>query len=383
MFISHDANRAGAQIMILDIARELKNRGHEISFLILSAFGPLLKEFKSEFTTFAWPDENLTIKDKIGSIIGRNKFKKFISQNLKPLNIDLIYANTIASGEVPALLKSHLKIPVIAHIHELAYSISHYSTPNKTNSLLKTADKIIACSPSVAKNLNLSHEVPADKLATIPSFIQNNEIEKLISHSNRHQIRVDFHIPEQKFVVVGVGNAEWRKGVDLFLDIVEYTANQESKDKFQFVWVGIDKKSDYFVELDKQSKNKNLNRFITWIEPTPFAKEIINASDVFFLSSREDPFPLVMLEAALMQKPLISFKNTGGGSDFIENEFGFLVDMDRPEEIIGAFLQLQNDPILTQKMGKAARQKLLQNYGFKKSIDEIELLIYETLNVSR
>jgi len=40
-------------------------------------------------------------------------------------------------------------------------------------------------------------------------------------------------------------------------------------------------------------------------------------SDVFFLSSREDPYPLVMLEAARHRKPIVYFSGTGGADEFI------------------------------------------------------------------
>jgi glycosyltransferase involved in cell wall biosynthesis len=48
--------------------------------------------------------------------------------------------------------------------------------------------------------------------------------------------------------------------------------------------------------------------------------------DVFFLSSREDPFPLVMLEAAHVGKPIVGVRASGGVNDFLQGLDELLVD---------------------------------------------------------
>jgi glycosyltransferase involved in cell wall biosynthesis len=42
--------------------------------------------------------------------------------------------------------------------------------------------------------------------------------------------------------------------------------------------------------------------------------------DIFFLSSREDPHPLVMIEASLNKIPIVCFANSGGGPNYVEND---------------------------------------------------------------
>ena len=47
--------------------------------------------------------------------------------------------------------------------------------------------------------------------------------------------------------------------------------------------------------------------------------------DVFALMFREDPFPLVCLEAALLEKPNLCFARAGGASELVESDSGFVV----------------------------------------------------------
>jgi glycosyltransferase involved in cell wall biosynthesis len=49
-------------------------------------------------------------------------------------------------------------------------------------------------------------------------------------------------------------------------------------------------------------------------------------ADLFFLSSREDPFPLVMLEAGYAETPIIGFKGAGGVNDFLAAHPELLVE---------------------------------------------------------
>jgi glycosyltransferase involved in cell wall biosynthesis len=55
-------------------------------------------------------------------------------------------------------------------------------------------------------------------------------------------------------------------------------------------------------------------------------KPYFDMADVFFLASREDPFPLVMLEAGYAEMPIIGFKGAGGVNDFLASFPDFLVN---------------------------------------------------------
>lgn len=43
---------------------------------------------------------------------------------------------------------------------------------------------------------------------------------------------------QRKFLVIGVGNVELRKGVDLFIECATIIKNQKGGERFQFVWIG-------------------------------------------------------------------------------------------------------------------------------------------------
>jgi glycosyltransferase involved in cell wall biosynthesis len=70
--------------------------------------------------------------------------------------------------------------------------------------------------------------------------------------------------------------------------------------------------------------------------------------DVFFLSSREDPFPLVMLEAAHVGKPIVGVRASGGVNDFLQGLDELLVeswDVDVLVDKISSLLQLSPEQL--------------------------------------
>ena len=61
-----------------------------------------------------------------------------------------------------------------------------------------------------------------------------------------------------------------------------------------------------------------LNNSFELVGETDDVYSYFQRADLLFLSSREDPFPLVMLEAAVFNLPVIYFQGTGGAEEFFD-----------------------------------------------------------------
>jgi glycosyltransferase involved in cell wall biosynthesis len=96
---------------------------------------------------------------------------------------------------------------------------------------------------------------------------------------------------------------------------------------------------------------------------------------VFALTSREDPFPLVALEAASMEKPIIFFENAGGIPELFTNDKGGMqVSFGNIEEMALAILYLYDNPEIRIKKGKEAA-KLTKDYDIDIIGQKIEKVI--------
>jgi glycosyltransferase involved in cell wall biosynthesis len=81
--------------------------------------------------------------------------------------------------------------------------------------------------------------------------------------------------------------------------------------------------------------------------------------DIFALTSRTDPFPLVCLEAALNSIPVLCF-DSGGITEFVEEDCGFVVPYADVEAMTARILELAADGELRMRLGARAAEKVAQ-----------------------
>jgi glycosyltransferase involved in cell wall biosynthesis len=294
LFISHDANRAGAQIFLLNIMQYFQKKQMPMRLLLLGD-GTLEKDFEQVCPVSKYPLETATqpanFQDKVLKKFGlkennpSQKAKEALKAKLLSENFDCIYTNTIATAWVMPELLSYLKIPVITHIHELEFSIQLYSSAENRDFLFKNTSKLIACSKAVAENLIENHGFPTEKVEVIHSFVKNEDVLKRATNTNQIAIREKYGIPEKAFLIGGCGNAEWRKGLDIFALLAKNVLNN-IEEQIHFAWVGVRKEGEYYEQVMFDAAKMGIAHKITFIEPTPEAVELINCFDIITIVSR-------------------------------------------------------------------------------------------------
>ncbi|MGL4631673.1 MAG: glycosyltransferase family 4 protein [Leadbetterella sp.] len=361
LFVSHDVNRAGAQLFILSIMKRLKSEGNTVILLVKNSWGSLKDEFEANFETY--------YLDKPIPSIGLFSKPKSAWEVLKlKYQFDLVYVNTIASIDLLPQIKACFLAKTFVHIHELSYSIQQYG-PNNWKELLETSDCIISCSKSVLENLSSVNKPNY----LVHSFVQNEEILDRISKSSKQETRHKYDLPSDKTLVCIVGNADWRKGHDILPQIILQT-NSKTKNIY-FVCVGISPDSVMGSQLIFDFKKLGIENYKI-LSPTDRAVEILNACDIFLLSSREDPFPLVTIEASLCKIPTVGFKNTGGIDEFENENAAMAVDFLDTNEISNKLSFLSENPDEKNRLGKKAFDLVQEKFNFEISFKKIQDILY-------
>ena len=372
LFVSHDANRAGAQLFLLNIMKEYKRKGYELGICFLNTWGPLLADFKNIAEVYP-AIESKSILEKIGSKLGLSVKRH---KKLSAAKFDLIYANTIASAPLAVSLKRELKVPLLTHIHELSYSIEMYSSASDRKQLFELSDNVVACSNAVHQNLIATYSVlDPTKVKTVHSFIDNAAVRSKMAQMSKESVVEKYNLPKDVFFVGACGNSEYRKGLDIFAELVNVFQNKSNALKTHFIWIGAQPDGDYFEKVQHYIAEHQLVDKITLIPPTPDAVSIINALDVFVVSSREDPFPLVMLEAALCQKPILGFKETGGCEEFVGQKAGILSPLEDVQHMSEQLNQLLDNETLRRQFGEYGQMQVNEIYNFDSSFMKLDGII--------
>ena len=391
LFISHDANRAGSQLLLLQLLRLLKERGVPMHLLLCSG-GELERDFEKVVSiTKLYQDNKVRTTPFSGKILKKVKLHRYYEERsvrkendkivteLKQQNIGLVFVNSIANSAVYHDFLHFLHhLPMVMFVHELEMSVKIYSHDKHLSFLLKKAYHLIAVSQAVAQFYIEKYHFPADQVSTF-TLIDHDDIDLRLKSVQSDILEKTYKIPDDAIVIGGCGNAEWRKGNDIFNWIAKSVISKTSPLPVYFVWVGAGPQHQIYELIESDIVRMGLSDRIILVPPTPHALDYISRFDALLLSSREDPYPLVVLEAALQEIPVVCFQGAGGAPELIETDAGFVVPFMDINAASEALIQLILDPSMRDQMGRNARKKVLERHNTEKSVGSVEAIIQKYL----
>ncbi len=317
LFVSHEASRTGAPVMFLNFLRWLRINT-ELDFeVLLLAGGPLVDEFNAIAPVTHVEALGTGARSYLEGGLAKAGFPE-LGDKLKVMRsrravdrlrgFDAVYLNSTTSAIALRILP---EIPpvVVSHVHELDAAFRYWFPEAERRAMLTRTTRYVACADAVADNLVERWNVPADKVATHHEFV----VPPTPSAGAHARIRNDLGIPPDAAVVGGAGSVIWRKGPDLFLQVAATIRRHRPDLDVHFVWVG--GASDERVPTRVDAERMGIVDRVHFVGEVARPDDFYGAYDVFALTSREDPYPLVMLEAAALGVPVVSFAN-GGSVEF-------------------------------------------------------------------
>jgi len=325
LFISHESSRTGAPLVLLSFLKWLKQNQSDIACDLVSLkTGELREEFENVVDSYqelrVEIPEELTliqlIKRRLLKRLGLFKIKKtnlqILLEELTRKKPEVIYANSALSLDVAlALKKTNPKAKLICHIHELE-TIIKISLP-AFKEQASGVDKWIAVSELVKNNLIVNYSIAPPAIETVYEFTDSITLKERALENN------------SEFIVGGCGTVHWRKGTDLFIQVARYTKHKYPELPIKFMWVG-ELSSFQETLLAADIHKSNLNETVEFTGHTSNPSPYFERMSLFLLTSREDPFPLVAIEAGKLGKPIIAFDKASGTTEFLSDTCGCVVN---------------------------------------------------------
>ena len=129
---------------------------------------------------------------------------------------------------------------------------------------------------------------------------------------------------KKQFIIGASGTTRWRKGDDLFLQVARYLTTKYPAINCRFIWVGkILPERAAMIQGDIEKLG--LTDKVTFVGEQANPHTFYQDFDVFLITSREDPFPLVCIEVGMLGKPIICFQGATGTEEVLKNGGGFIV----------------------------------------------------------
>jgi len=359
IIVSHDAYKHGAQYLALNIAKILKIYfRYEVKIIfakiIFDNTENLLSEFQEAGEVFHIANKSSKEIRNLCDVLYKKGFRKAI-------------ANTSVVGEVVEALNLS-KIQTISLIHEMKSVIQNNNLEKSIAKISKNAN-ILVFPSTVVKN-DFQEFIDLNNLNSIirPQGLFRNNKFKYNKQLAKEQLAKELQIDISDKIILNIAYGDYRKGLDLFVELAEEVIQKNKK--IHFVWVGAYDKN----LLERAKKNLTNNEIYSNLHFVGLKDGIDHyyaGSDIFFLSSREDPFPSVILDAMNVGMPIVAFKDAGGFNDIVSNGRGVLVPKEDIKSAVNTICELLEDANKAKSLGKNAQCEIEANYFFTKYIFDL------------
>ncbi|WP_200376419.1 glycoside hydrolase family 99-like domain-containing protein [Thiocystis violacea] len=357
LLVTHDAHPHGAQYLALRLAQRLSERfGYRVTLVVLGP-GPLLADFA------AVADVHRLDETEADRGPGRRLAKLLSERGLG----DAIVNSTASGRFLPSLRAAGFR--TIALVHELPDLIRRHALQAQARYVATEADRVVFPARIVQEGFAQFGPVPDERIRLRPQGLYKpNRLAGQLSREPmrgalREQSRQRLGLPSTARVLLGVGYGDQRKGVDLF--VRAGLAILAERADFHGVWVG-DLEAGMRPQVDSLLADPDQRDHFHFPGHTGDTDLFYAGADVYAMTSREDPFPSVVLEALAAGTPVVAFEGAGGFADLAPSGAVVLV----PGFDTGAFArtvrQWFDDEPARRAAGERGRALIARDFGFQR-----------------
>jgi hypothetical protein len=356
LFVGHEATRSGAPFTQLHLVNWVKaNTPHDVVVIVMRG-GELEADFAKVAKVYvlgkskapeSFRERALARLDRITHYQRKLVFREIAAS--KPI---AIFGNSAMSLPLAVELKALLNVPLVFNVHELENTFFFFS---KETFIRDSAhiDYLVSGSIAVKDYMESFCLTPQNRIKVVYDFIESE--------------------PQ------GTTNAaEIRR---LFVQVARTIL--ETAPETYFIWVGGSPDSYQYKEVARDVRLLGLSHRVLFVGGKSDLRGYYEAFDVFLLTSREDPFPLVCLEAGLAGTPTVCFADAGGMPEFVRDDAGAVVPYLNVPQMAAETQRLLQQPALARQRGLIAKQRVREHHTIKTIGPKMYAIIEQALAQSR
>lgn len=321
----HEASKTGAPIVGMDLARALQS-DHNVVFVSLRD-GPLVETAKTLYPVVIvasqYDHEN-------------EFFVDFIAERY-PVK-DAIFSSSACIPFIRPLASLDCRITCL--VHEFLEYMIH------THKLICLCDLLVFSSRELLKSWQYmldDLERPPETVMVLPQPPSATTNQRVMSRQEaREMVAAATGLDlDDAVLVLGAGQVQIRKGTDIFVQVGNQLKREDGK--YVTIWIGeqvseLDVTFGVWFHAQLARSRDGDGELAVHFEPAgPLYPVLMDAADVFLVTSRLDPLPNVALDAAARDVPVVAFAGATGLADIadrgemrlIEVEIGAVDEMIR------------------------------------------------------
>ncbi len=350
LFVGHDLLGFGAQILLSRIAETLSGQfGCEVAFLVAadraaeSTAGSVRAAYEALGPVTVMAPDSDGLRAHLADMTRRG--------------FTTAIANTTVTGAFLPALKA-AGFATLSLVHELPNLLRAYRLQDQAAAIARLADRVVFPAQIVRDGFEAISGPVAGQADIFPQGLYNTAV--LDQPPGDHGLRAELGLPLGTRIVLGVGYADLRKGIDRFVSAGLSVCGQNPDVAFLWVGAAADEAKGWFAP---EITAAGLDPVVRILGHRADVARFFAAADLFYLSSREDPFPSVVLEALAAGLPVVGHAGTGGCDDLIRRH-GTLVPPNDPLGAAEAIMALIDQRDRGRRKATARRETVLRDHRF-------------------
>ncbi|MGY4726216.1 glycoside hydrolase family 99-like domain-containing protein [Burkholderia pyrrocinia] len=349
LVVSHDAYAHGAQFLALNLVKTLAvDFGVHVETVLLGE-GPL----KSEFERWG------AVHDLSG-VDPESEVAQALAGKLVQRGFGSAICNTTVSGLFAGTL-SRAGVNCIALVHELRGMLVKYGLERHATEISEHAKAVVFPAEMVQHSFTQFSTLGAQQIRVRPQGLYKRNRMRGDVERARSSLRERLNLPSDARIVLGMGYADFRKGVDLYAQVAAEIADRND---VYFVWVG-HWESAAKAKADEIVSKHGLQRKVVFVGLDTDTDLYYAGADVLALTSREDPFPSVVLEALEVGVPVVAFDGASGSCELLKRGGGMVVPFENTAAFAGALRELIESPELARDLGARGGRIVDEEFSFR------------------
>ena len=380
MLACHEASMTGAPILGYNIAEQLAETCNVVSFIL--GDGILVDNFRQTSTLM------LVAPRGTSGLNSRILQERILTLVKDSCGLDYVIANSIETANVAGAAQG-LDVPVIALVHEFA---EYVSPQERVFNVVAQSQLVVFSSILTAESALKCRALDSFRnYLVLPQGKSNIPVSSAMPMSVQLDRLLEDQKSEQRFLVIGCGFVQIRKGVDLFVSVAHRLAKLLGPEKLQFLWVGdgYNPKKDlvYSVWIRDQIVRSGLSNVVTILPGVAGAdlERLYTEADAMMMSSRLDPFPNVTIDAMQAGLPVVCFEGASGTAEFLGSmpQFKPLVapylDVDAAAQILA---RLATEQDFHREMGEALEAISIEAFDMRRYVNKLMNILKQARGMS-
>ena len=178
----------------------------------------------------------------------------------------------------------------------------------------------------------------------------------------------------EKIRFAQIGAIQPRKGQDVAVQAIKLL-DEHIRSKAVFTFVGEDMYPEYAKTLHKDAEGVPEIEFLGVVKDRKAYHELYENFDILLCPSREDPYPLVVIDALMHGVPVI-ISDRVGQKDLIQNhKNGFVFESENSKELADIIRKVIKERDSISELSFHARQTYINHFDFETCAKTISVIM--------